>query len=193
MKYHLIFSIFLVILISLTSCKKENSPTEPQGSSNFIPLPLKHQNFWTFNHIDSSGVTEYTNTITSTTVINNDTIYVFNDDWLFDKDGFYYSDGVLYGLKVSNPSNSKEVVFPKNPSVGQMWTVKGFTLQLEAVNVSVTVPAGTFNCYKILDIPPSGSSSTQYYIYWSNGIGPIKAEDKNNVNIKDELKGYKVN
>lgn len=190
---------YLFLLLSLSfmflSCSKDDNPTESQGSSAFIPLPLKFQNYWTFNSTTPSGITEYTNTITSTTVINNETIFVFNDDWLFDKDGFYYSDGALYGLKVSNPSNTTELIFPKNPSVGQMWTItgEGFTLLLEAINVSVTVPAGTFSCYKILSTPPSGSTNTQFYLYWSNGIGPVKAEDKNNLSNKDELKGYKVN
>jgi DUF3108-like len=192
MKYYFLF--FVVIILSFTSCKKENSPTEPQSNSDFIPLPLKEQNFWAFNFTTASGGTsEFADTIITTTIINNKTIYVFNYAWLFNKDGFYYSNGILYGLEVNNPSSSTEVVFPKNPSVGQMWTVDGYTLQLVGTNVSVTVPAGTFNCYKILETTLIDSSTSQFYSYWSNGIGFIKGEDKNNVNSKDELINYKVN
>ena len=74
-----------------------------------------------------------------------------NDGYWFDvdKDAFYYENEVLYGVRLYLINPIPEVVFPKNPSVGQTWNVKDYEMKLESINEQITVSAGTFNCYKI--------------------------------------------
>jgi hypothetical protein len=165
----------LMLLLTLVSCNKSESPTTPSGSNDFIPLPLKVGNTWIYKHTVSGQTSYYTCSIVSSTTINSQLVYLLNEQWLFDKNAAYYTEGILHGMRVSSgPDQKIEVIYPKNPVVGQTWYVydvsSGF--KLEALNESVTVPAGTFSCSRLTGIPDSGD---MYSVWYSNGKGIIKA------------------
>jgi hypothetical protein len=164
------------VLLSLTilCCNKSESPTTPSGTTDFVPLPLKVGNTWIY-----SGGTESeeldTMRITGTTTINSRVVYVFNNRGLFDKEAFYYDSGVLYGMRVSLPDQKLEIVYPKNPAIGQAWHVDDIesTLRLEAVDETISVRAGAFSCSRIklvADYPNVDSG----FGWFSNGVGMVK-------------------
>jgi hypothetical protein len=164
----------LVLSLAIVCCKKSESPTNPSTSNDFVPLPLSVGNTWIY-----SGGTESeeldTMRITGTTTINSRVVYVFNNRGLFDKEGFYYDSGILYGMRVSGPDQKLEVVYPKNPVIGQAWHVDDIesTLRLEALGESISVPAGAFSCSRIklvADYPNVDSG----FAWFSNGVGLIK-------------------
>ena len=183
--------LMTLLLLSLTifiGCSKDDNPTNPNNSSDFIPLPLKLGNLWIYDHTNPNGTSQRTNSVTGNLTINGEPAFQLNDDWLFDNDGCYYKDGLLYGCKVSDPTTTTEVVFPKNPTIGQTWIVDNDTWKLEATNVSVTVPAGTFICYKI----SVTKTSSSYNTYWSNGKGIIKVGEVTDLDF-DLLKTIQLN
>lgn len=171
MKY---FIWFLLLSLTLLSCNKDESTNNPSTSSDFIPLPLKVNNSWIYKHTISGQTTYDTCSIINTTIINSQLIYVLNDQWLFDKNGAYYVEGILYGMRVSGPEQRIEVIYPKNPVVGQQWYVDDVetTFKLETLEESISVPAGTFSCSRLTGIPESGDT---YLVWFSNGKGIIKA------------------
>jgi hypothetical protein len=165
---------FLLLSLTLLSCNKSDSPTNPSTSNDFVPLPLRVGNTWIY-----SGGTESeeldTMRITGTTTINSRTVYVLNHRGLFDKEAFYYDSGVLYGMRVSGPDQKLEIVYPKNPIIGQPWHVDDIesTLRLEAVDEPISVRAGAFSCARIklvADYPNVDSG----FGWFSNGVGMVK-------------------
>lgn len=169
-----LFICFVVLSLTFISCKKSESPTESTSTGDFVPLPLKAGNVWVYYHTISGQTTYDTCKIINTTTINSQLTYVLNNQWLFDKDGAYYNEGTLYGLRVSGPDLKLEIIYPKNPIIGQLWHVSDVesTFKLEALNESVTVAAGTFSCSRITGTTNDG---LLYTIWWSNGKGIIKA------------------
>lgn len=146
--------------------------TNSEDTSEFIPMPLQVGNSWTYVYNNSSGTSEITNSIISTQTINDVETFVLNDDWLWDNDGCYIKDGNLFGLKISEPNSSLEIVFPNRPNVGDIWMVDGKEFTLEAINEIITVPAGVFSCYRIF----SKKNTDENYLWWSIGKGIIKSQ-----------------
>jgi hypothetical protein len=173
MKQVYIFTL-AVVLCSSMSCKKDESPSNIITANDFIPIPLNVGNTWIYDHTNSSGTHQDTFSISGTATLNGESGFTLSDDWLFDNDGGYYKGGILYGCKTSSPSTTTEIVFPKNPSVGQTWSVDGKAWKLEATNISITVPAGTFSCYKV-----SIAEATPFDIYLADGKGIIKTGEMN--------------
>ncbi|MDO8549541.1 MAG: hypothetical protein Q7S39_05230 [Ignavibacteria bacterium] len=104
-------------------------------------------------------------------MLNSQRVYILSVDWLFDNNGAYYSEGILYGMNITDPVNSVAAVFPKDPAVGQTWLIDVERIfKLEAVDDSITVPAGTFSAYRV-----SVTRQTSVYnIWWVNDIGIVK-------------------
>ena len=169
-----------IILFSLFGCKKDDSSTNPGPSSDFVPLPLKVGNTWIYNSTNPNRSGQDTFSISGTATLNEESGYRLNND------GCYYKDGILYLCKANSPSTTIEVVFPKNPVVGQTWIVDDNTWKLVATNVSITVPAGTFSCYKITIAGTSPSN-----VYWASGKGFIKMGEISDA-VHYELKSIKI-
>jgi len=74
-------------------------------------------------------------------------------------------------MVLSYPEYPVQAVFPRDPVVGQTWqTGVERICKLEAVDDTITVPAGTFSAYRI-----SFTRETFVYNIWlANGIGIIK-------------------
>jgi DUF3108-like len=139
-------------------------------TSEFIPIPLKINNSWTYSYTDPTGTSEYTNSIIAL-VVNELATFILSDDWLWDNNACYYSNGNLYGFQLDDEVNSLEIVFPSNPRIGDEWIVDGKTFSLDAINETITVPAGTYNCHKV-----KVQKESAYYVWWANNIGMIKLE-----------------
>jgi hypothetical protein len=164
---------FLLLSLTLLSCNKSDSPTNPSTSNDFVPLPLRVGNTWIYRLI-LSGQTSYdTCRIINAATINSQLVYVMNQRRFFDKDGFYYDEGFLYGMRVSGPDQKIEIVYPDNPVIGQTWYVYDVSssFRLEALNESVTVPAGTFSCSRLTVTEDNGDI---YSAWMSSGKGVIK-------------------
>jgi len=167
----------------LLGCSNDDGPNETNITYNFTSLPLKAGNQWVYNYYTPTDTGEHINSIQTAITLNGIDGYQLNNDWLFDNDGCYYKDGNLYGCKISDPTSTAEIVFPNNPSINQTWMVDTYTWKLEQKGISVTVPAGTFNCYKII----ATKNVNTYILYWAIEKGIIKFED-NAGTEKSELK-----
>ncbi len=98
------FSILILILsLSLLNGQEENSLTNPFPGDNFIPLPLKVGNAWTYRQIFSGKLSYHSLWIADSIIINSQLVYILNNDWLFDNNGAYYEDGILCGMEMSYP------------------------------------------------------------------------------------------
>lgn len=175
-----IFAIIVVLCIGI-GCTKNDSSTNPATSSDFIPLPLKAGNTWIYNSTNPNRSGQDTFSISGTAALNGESGY------LLDNGGCYYKEGILYKCEVNSPSTTAEVVFPKNPVVGQTWIVNGNTWKLVATNVPITVPAGTFSCYRITIAGTSPST-----VYWASGKGFIKMGESSDA-VHYELKSIQLN
>jgi hypothetical protein len=166
----------LILSLTLVSCNKSESPTTPSGTTDFVPVPLKVGNTWIYSITASGQTGRDTFSIVNTTTMNSQTVYVLNDQWLFDKNGAYYNEGVLYGMRVTGPDQKIEVIYPKNPVVGQQWHVSDVesTFKLEALGESVSVPAGTFSCSRIR-LTPDDPAVDAGFVWFSDTKGIIKA------------------
>lgn len=170
----LVMTSFLLLLVA---CKKDESPTNSNNTppSDFTPLPLAVGNTWVYTQ---SGGSDVTYTLSDTT-ISSLRIYRMPDDNIWfdvDKDGFYYQDGILYGLKLS-PATAAQVAFPKNPTVGQTWRIKDYEMKLESTSEQVTVQAGTFSCYKV-SARETTATSIKFDSWWSTGKGIVKLQSR---------------
>jgi len=165
------FILILILSLSFLNGQEENSLTNPFPDGNFIPLPLKVSNAWTYRQKFGGKTSYHSLWIADLININSQWVYILNDDWLFDNNGAYYKDGILYGMGVSYPEFPVEIVIPKDPVPGQTWIVDvDRVFKLEAIDDAISVPAGTFSAYKIsVTRQPS-----VYNIWWANGIGIVK-------------------
>jgi hypothetical protein len=165
----------LILSLTLVGCNKSESPTTPSATNDFVPLPLKVGNKWVYRGTVSGQISQDTASIVNTTTINSQLVYVLNSQWLFDKNGAYYIEGTLYGMRVTGPDQKIEVIYPKNPVVGQTWHVDDIesTLRLEALDETVSVLAGTFSCSRI-KFTPDDPAVDSGLIWFSSGKGLIK-------------------
>jgi len=176
MKKTAIALTLIAAFLVFSGCSKDNptNATNDTTAQDFVPLPLAVGNTWIYE--TNTGYD--TIKVTGLMQVNNQALYVLDDDWLWDNDACYYSNGILYGRKL-NDSTSTEIVFPKNPIIGQTWITSQAaqaTWVLQSNSDQISVPAGTYTCYRIIVRWPE---STWYY-WWTNGKGIIKMADSAN-------------
>ena len=184
--------LFIVLIAIFSfSCSKDDNTT----NSNPIPItkdiyPLAVGNQWIFKNNITSEID--TITITSSFDSNGDKIYAFYgyDDFSFDFDnpdqGFFYRDKDLWTYM----SGIKKLFIPYTRVNGYVSlrsdSVK--TLTILSTNETVTVPAGTFNCYKYYYVAIYQGSTGKYY-WLADGIGVVKLQHENSSEA-DELITY---
>jgi hypothetical protein len=169
----LYLAVFFATISFFSGCAKDN-PTNIESDStvqDFIPLPLATGNTWIYQE----GLVLDTCSVTGLMQVNNQSLFTLNDDWLWDKDACYYSEGVLYGRQLSD-STTTVIIFPKNPNVGQTWIVDQKTWLLQSKGDQISVGAGAFTCYRVI----VREATNSYYIWWANGKGIVKMADSAN-------------
>jgi hypothetical protein len=175
-----IFILSLVTLL-LASCSEQSNPTGSGTSSSNQIMPLAVGNSWTtrVTFYDTTGAVA--NLDSSTIKIVRDTT-IQNEKWFADSSGILYtnrSDGLW--MKWA----SSTVLVAKYPaSLGDTFTTGVFndmTATVLSMDTSITVPKGTFRCYRYRAIKGAFDTNYSNYSednsYFSLGIGLIKWED----------------
>ena len=162
------------ILFLILGCKKDDSILQPTSFSNTI-FPLAVGNTWNFTQhsYDSTG------TITSSESLS----YVIVRDTIINNSKWYMLWGSLFLLANRDSGlyeylNAGQKLFYKYPANAQdsfyISATYGY-LHVKSINISITVPAGTFNCYAYESyIPIAGATEIDYLC---PGVGMIKIEN----------------
>jgi hypothetical protein len=180
-------ALLILAVLVLFACS-DNSNPEPEKSTNTI-IPLAVGNTWIYEDGTQTITTiKITNKYKAKPVgyPNENDIYKFTIDDFGDKYAYAINIDKYKGIYVFEIDNNNiitpEYCIPDTPSDSTVW---GGTIQWIAKNMSVTVPAGTFNCY--VGIRKHNSEIiTGYYCF---GVGLIK-EESNSSTIK--LKSYSI-
>ncbi|MBN2778245.1 MAG: hypothetical protein JXR36_11415 [Bacteroidales bacterium] len=185
----IITALTILLLLSQVfySCKKEgddpeaNNPIITQSTFGFMKTGTK----WTYNTFDSEDPTIVIDEVFEITEMGTDGwakvkwsiagIVIQNVDW--------YSDNSVFCNLAQKNTVKKLSLCTTNPAINDTWsetwdTSNGNvtnTRTVTALNQSVTVPAGTFNCIKIRET--TSEDNIYYTDYWFNvQNGIIKTE-----------------
>ncbi|MCD6595392.1 hypothetical protein J7L68_06940 [bacterium] len=185
MKIFYFVSLIILIAIGLVffaGCSKDNTPAE---TPDYFPLALG--NSWTFEVIapDSAGNDSFyteVQTVDHTTTHDSLDWYVVLAVTDSSTDSSYYrkSEYFLESIFFYNGSILDDIiaVSPLDPSVGFTWsdtvniTVDG---EVEAQE-EITVPAGTFQCYREkIEVNALGGLISMTICNWlADGVGPAR-------------------
>ncbi len=142
MKSHsIIYLVLTILLLSLISCKEESS-TEPDATKSLIPLAK--DNIWTYDYATNLG--DYTRVLEVESEVS-DNIYKINyatRNKRNTEDSHYYTvvgENKSDGYYVDGDLHYKYPV-----ETGDVFQRDGTTVTVNETNISITVPAGTFNC-----------------------------------------------
>ena len=153
-------------------------PLPSEQLADFVPLPLNDGNL----RIYQDGLYIIPLSVSGPWTFQGKVMFSLSDEWLFRQNACYYQNGNLMGWRWSDTS-AATFIFPKNPAEGRTWTVDGNTCVLTSTRDHVTVPAGSYDCYRVLV-----RDSVPYYMWWANGKGIVKMQDTAGVGWKRELK-----
>ncbi len=171
-----------IALILVCGCSKDDNST---GPPDYFPLTLG--NSWTFEvtEKDTAGqdsVYTQIQTVDHTTTFDSEEWFVIVATTDSDTDSTYYRKGEFFleAIFFYQGSLLDDIiaVSPLEPSVGFSW---GDTVNIEVNGVvedseEITVPAGTFQCYRErLQISALGGMiEMQIYNWLSDGVGPVR-------------------
>jgi len=177
-----ILTIGFVFLL-LVGCSKESGPSESQP--DYFPLQLGNQWTFTVTKPDSAGedstyteiqtvdhITEYDSlewfVVVKTTGTDTDSTYYRKGDYFLEAI-FFYQGSILDDIIA---------VSPLEPSVGFVWSdTVNIEVEGEVVaETTITVPAGTFDCFEehLLVSALGGLVQMEITNYLADGVGPVK-------------------
>ena len=111
-----------------------------------------------------------------------------DDDYTFGEHSLYYKGSDLWGYEITRGIASAKVLVTQKKAVNsQILSEDGHTRTVVSLNEKITVPAGTFTCYKLKD--EYDSETYIFYTWICDGIGVIKLQ----IDTKTrELVSYKL-
>lgn len=217
----LFIPLSFVLILILAACK-ENTTSQTLDTS--VIKPLEIGNYWVFNRIEYISESDslidepFKEVVLGDTSIDGKKLYYSR---YFEVNDTMYNDTIYYpvpGIVKYYYNNSKglnivlmhidmmeiwfeESLFLKYPASSndtyksELWG----DFKVVSTNEKVTVPAGTFTCYKFVMEAGTTDYMERYYYYYSPGIGCIKFEtsiemypDKEMFRDKEELVSYKL-
>ena len=140
------------VVFILTSCKKDN-PVDSSPSVKQI-WPLNPGNTWSFSTIeyDTTGAVTHSGAgalvVTTDTIVDGETWYhISGVGW---GGSMFYtnrSDG-FFAMLNSGTGLTKGLLFKYPVNAGDSWNFGDQYIFLQSTDTSITVPAGTYHCYK---------------------------------------------
>lgn len=193
MKKHLAAFGFILAMIFLSNCGKENvspKPLNPNAAGYF--MPLKIGNFWVYKvTIENGNYPNYTYDrgydtvrISSDTTINGNHYFEIKSKVIGVYDGFY-ADSAGWIVRLDN--SIYPLSLTPNDTVAQYAIGSNFLNVVEHTGVADTViqvPAGVFRCiemigavYYVQDTPPAPNTNPRQSLnYYSENIGLTKCK-----------------
>lgn len=187
--------ILSLILIGFGSCKKSETPI----TTVFQILPLKTGYSWHYRTtIHDTIVLNHDNEVEKdTTIAGNETWYILTYDQSTRMVCKNRGDGLWF--YIFNPvfPQGVESLYYRYPAYEdyRYQTVDGVVVTVASINFKVTVPAGTFHCYRYNTTYPTGDLYSEYF---APGVGMIlleKYESSGGTNIiaeRTELVSYNL-
>lgn len=213
--------LFLLITISLLSCKKE---TEPETKQRLIQ-PLGVGYYWEFvdSTFSDTGLTEVDTT--RLTIVGNSRIEYNNAilnlyfwswsnipqySWLcnYDTTGFYFYGGktdngtyiygkslsIKYPVSINESWNNIKYLYSQIGDSSFFYISDTVSYKCEAVSEAFNTGVGLLNCYKIHYTSISNDSQSEVYLYNSLDIGYVGMIKKQNgvIRFKKTLISYSL-
>lgn len=205
-----VFITFLLTVVLAISCvpkakvpetKKPSTPEAPKKEDISLYYPLKEGYEWIYEGVGNEYAS-YTQKVTYSKdnrfqVMKNNggtisaNIYEVKDDSIVNT----YMEGEVYDDRnVLDKESNLNVAIIKLPiEVANKWVSEENSYEIVDINVSITVPAGTFqNCIAVKEVYKDHTAEMFYY--YKKGIGLVKSEFKTNDGavIASLLKSYKL-
>ena len=176
--YRVIVCIGLLLSVLLVASCGDKS-TNPKPTSVLMPLAIGNQWEYAITDYDTNSVVISVDTvlmeIVKDTVIQNMTFYILTADGVRNPELFWPSNQ-SEGIWLFIPFDSTLSLGFKYPaSVGDRAIFGQDSMVVASANASVTVPAGTFQCYQY-NTYSSGTGLEQIW-YFSPNRGLVKTED----------------
>jgi hypothetical protein len=199
---HASWILLLAVLTFPAACSKDEDSGITQGEPTVKIMPLAMNNQWDFKVVRVDSLGDTLQSLAQSMIIIGDTS-VSGTTWYQYQMGFSQSTGPFPmmankndGLWAAGPdAGDLPYMLAKYPaSVGEIWTnASGSdTFSVEAVDLNITVPAGTYDCMKYVIHRPTGDSTHSYF---APGVGLVKqtffANDRSEV--RTELSGVTLN
>ena len=174
-----------LLIISL-GCSEDDSDEYDSGIKIIMPLTIGNQ--WTYHNFTQDTLDVQRDTTLSDLNIYKDTI-IESVHWYITTDNYPYKIGSLIthkddGLWVYGLTPYLMIKYPAD--IFDTWSSPGgeYEYKMVAKGVILTVPAGTFSCYKYRGRPNDTEDST--LLYYAPGYGLIKSRFWPDNGTKDE-------
>jgi len=145
MKNNKIFFILIAFALFLNACKKDNKTNNPYFTFGVAG------NSWVYNSNGGSSnatltITNESNDTCTVAIINNATSQI-------EHIGYFEISDTEYGAYESTNMSNKSIILKYDAQVGDIYysiTLGDTTVnEITSTSQSITVPAGTFDCYEI--------------------------------------------
>ncbi len=186
--------VALAAFAALLGCSKEEGGGGEEVEHDYFPLALG--NSWTFSvySVDTAGAeTTYTQTQTIDHVTTYDSLDWFvmltpTSDTTYDSAYYRKDDYFVYVTYFLEGIPLELMVSPVDPEVGATWscsdTAAFFVVEASGeveCQEDVTVPAGTFSCFRELLVVESSVYGATIRTWLADGVGPVRI-----VSVSDE-------
>ena len=180
-----ILAVLIAGLLILSIACSEDDDSEPV-IREIMPLNIGNQ--WSYRSFVQDSLGNQSDTSLFDLIIYNDTV-IDNIHWYITTDEYPYKVGSLIGhnddgLWAYGPPPYLIIKYPAD--IFDTWSAPGgaYEYRLIAKGVILTVPAGTFSCYKYNSHPSVGEDSTLNY--YAPGYGLVKSRFWPDNGTKDE-------
>jgi len=197
-------TFLLIAIIALIGCSNDDDNGNGNSEPDYFPLELGNEWIFQVTQVDSTGTKVYEAIQTLDHMTAEDTIEWFvliEDEDTFDTlDSTYYrkDEYLLQGIFFDGGARLPVTVSPLEPVVGVSWDTTGLvTIYGEVLSQeSITVDAGTFDCYKEKLVITSIFANMTIYNWLADGIGPVRIlilNDPDSTDTKDmQLSSYTI-
>ena len=168
--YRLLAVMAIVLAGTIFSCSDDDQITNSEPSEDIMPLAIGNR--WTYEILRLDPLGDTVSLDSQSTVIVGDTVISGQTWYQYETDVIQSSDlpdlrNASDGLLITGPDSTyPPYLLAKYPATtGDTWTNANGddTLWVRGTKVSVTVPAGTYECVQYAIHRLSGDSTINYY------------------------------
>jgi hypothetical protein len=167
------------------SCKKDDN----KSSKQIIPLSVGNQWVYKYYNSEKEALVMDTIIIESTFEDGGYQVYQFSDDdYTFGEHSLFYKGSDLWGYEIPSGIATATILVPQKKTLNsQILNDDGHIRTVVSLNEKISVPAGTFSCYKLKD--ELDNETYILYTWICDGIGVVKYQTETKTR---ELVSYKI-
>ncbi len=166
-----------ILLLSISSCKKENNPVMPEPEQRQVLMPLSIGNIWIIK-------VSFLDTLGNVTSTQFDTMKVLRDTTIEGKQ-WYITNWDIYrnepdGLYIWLTKPHLIYKYPAN--AGDTYRTGSATVKIVSTNENHSVPYGTLKCYHY-QLTYDNTNGYKQNNFTSPGVGYVSWESGTNTQI----------